>query len=171
MSPGGRVGPIDTTGLATSGLVEDMPFPSGSNSVFLTPSAQKPVENLRERIEQLHFNITVGLLSLGPALLYAANGTAEGVEVSTTEIVWVYEPLVLGVVYLVAAVVDILVVVVGVWAMRRNGGVFGMEVGRVVALMKGVEVGTWEGWDPIPKRVDRVKVGFERSSGGFVVKG
>jgi len=80
-------------------------------------------------MEELHFNITVGLLSMGPALLYAENGTAEGnVETRTAENVWVYEPLVLIVVYAAAAAIDALVIGVGLWAAAENGGTSGLNL-------------------------------------------
>ncbi|KAK4443448.1 hypothetical protein QBC34DRAFT_443396 [Podospora aff. communis PSN243] len=164
IQPGGKTAPIDTTSLATSALVEEMPFPPRSNSVHDLSSAQKPILNLREAMEELHFNITVGLLSMGPGLLYADNGTTDGiVEMRAMENVWVYEPLVLVVVYAVAAVVDLVVIVVGVRAMVRNGGASGFEFARVVATTGGLDgkVGGWEdGVDPVPKGVERVRVRF-----------
>ena len=69
----------------------------------------------------------MGLLSLAPGLLYADNGTAVGVETWTTENVWQYDPLILLVVYAIAALVDIVVIVIGVWAMARNGGASGFK--------------------------------------------
>jgi hypothetical protein len=166
MDPGGRTGPIDTTHLATSALVEEMPFPARTQSVFLTPSAQKPVQNLRQAFEQLHFNITVGLLSLAPALLYADNGTAVGVETSTVENVWQYDPLILLVVYAAAAVVDIVVIAVGVWAMARNGGAAGLEFARVVAATRASKAldATVAGWedvvDPVPAAMEKTNVRY-----------
>ena len=107
---------------------------------------------------------------MGPGLLYADNGTAEGrVETMSTENVWVYEPLVLVVVYAVAAAVDLVVIGVGVWAMMRNGGTGGFEFGRIVAVARGLGevVGRWEdGLDPVP-----AEGGEGKSRVGFTVEG
>ncbi|KAK0623791.1 hypothetical protein B0T14DRAFT_495208 [Immersiella caudata] len=181
MEPGGKTTSIDTTSLATTALVEEMPFPSLSSSVHDLSSAQKPILNLREAMEELHFNITVGLLSMGPGLLYADNGTTDGIaESKTTENVWVYEPIVLVVVYAVAAVVDLLVIGIGVRAMVKNGGASGFEFGRVVATTGGLggRVEEWEdGLDPMPTVVEKTRVRFGVVEGegrrrvGFGVEG
>lgn len=142
-----------------------MPFPAGNPSVNLLASAQKPILHLREAMEELHFNITVSLLSMGPGLLYAENGTAAGrVEMQATENVWVYEPLLLVSVYAVAAVVDVLVMCVGLWAVVKNGGTSGFEFARVVATTRGLDrevVKEWEdGLDPVPEKVEKRRVRY-----------
>lgn len=112
---------------------------------------------------------------MGPGLLYADNGTAEEgtVETWTTENIWVYDPPVLVVVYAVAAMVDLLVICVGLWAMASNGGtISGFEFARIVATTKGLDrelVQDWEdGLDPIPKKIEetRVKYGVIEDGGG-----
>jgi hypothetical protein len=121
----------------------------------------------------LHFNITAGLLIMGPSLLYADNGTGEGrFETISTENVWVYEPLVLVVVYAVAAAVDLVAIGVGVWAMMGNEGTGGFEFERIVAVMRGlgVVIGRWEdGLDPVPEVVEKTRVRCEIVMGGEVV--
>jgi len=99
----------------------------------------------------------------------------------STENVWVYEPLVLVVVYAVAAAVDLVVIGVGVWAMMRNGGTGGFEFGRIVAMTRGLGevVGRWEdGLDPVPDVVEKTRVrcgiaegGEGKSRVGFTVEG
>jgi hypothetical protein len=166
IEPGARTGPIDTTGLATSALVEEMPFPARNPSVFMSPPSQKPVQDLRPLFEQLHFNVTVGLLSLAPGLLYADNGTVGEVEVWGVENVWRYDPLVLIAVYGAAVLVDVLVIVVGVWAMVRNGGAAGFEFARVVAATAAsaklrAALEEWEDrLDPAPAATEKTKVRY-----------
>jgi hypothetical protein len=138
----------------------------------MSPPSQKPVQDLRPLFEQLHFNVTVGLLSLAPGLLYADNGTVGEVEVWSVENVWRYEPLVLIAVYAAAVLVDVLVIAVGVWAMVRNGGAAGFEFARVVAatvasakLRAAVE--EWDdGLDPAPAATEKTKVKFGLVGGG-----
>lgn len=184
IAPNGRAVPTDTTHLAMSALVENMPFPPLTSSNYLTPSAQKPIRDLRDAVQQLHFNITVGMLSFGPELLYAENGTATGVETFTTENVWSYDPLILVLVYAVAAAADLAVIVIGVVAMVRNRGASGFEFARVLATTKASEAldvviaREWgDGLDPMPKEVQEVKVRYGvvkrggREKVGFGLKG
>jgi len=102
---------------------------------------------------------------MGPALLYAENGTAEGnVETRAAENVWVYEPLVLIVVYAAAAAIDALVIGVGLWAAAENGGTSGFEFARVVATTRGLDREVFKEWgdglDPVPKKVERTRVRY-----------
>ncbi|KAK4209446.1 hypothetical protein QBC37DRAFT_430415 [Rhypophila decipiens] len=167
IAPNGRGVPTDSTHLAMSALVEEMPFPLLSTSEYHGSSAQKPVAELRPLFEQLHFNITVGLLSLGPSLLYAENGTSVGpAEVRRVEDVWVYDPLVLLAVYGLAALGDLLVIIVGVVIMaRRNRGVLGFEFARVLAatkasqeLVDSVAVEWKDLLDPMPRATGRKRI-------------
>lgn len=165
IEPNAKFTLTDTTGLAISALVEELPFPGRDRRGYLVPPPQKPILGLREAIEQLHFNITIGLLSIGPNLLYADNGTTDGtVETRTMEIVWLYEPLMLAAVYAAAAVVDLSVICVGVWAMVRNGGMSGFEFARVVAATMEVDRGIAEEWedglDQVPKKVGETKLRY-----------
>ncbi|KAM7182649.1 hypothetical protein V8F33_014139 [Rhypophila sp. PSN 637] len=74
----------------------------------------------------------------GPSLLYAENGTSVGpAEVNSVEYVWGYDPVVLLAVYGLAALGDLLVIVVGVVTMaRQNRGVLGFEFARVLTATK-----------------------------------
>lgn len=155
----------DNAELANSALVEETPFPLDSISVFRPIGSAKPVRNLRQAIQELHFNITVSLLSLSPQLLYTENGTVTA-EMFITENVWRYSPRVLVATYAAAALFDALAVVIGVLAMVRNKGVYGLEFSRIVATTRAsgrldALVAGWEdGLEPVPKEVQKVKVTY-----------
>jgi hypothetical protein len=121
----------DTTGLSSSGLVDPVPFPLHLASVFSTVSPQKPVRALRQAIQDLHFNITVGMLSLAPELIYAQAATLTA-EIRTTENIWTYDWCVLVAAYAIAALLGFLSVLVGVHAMSANGGCADLGFMRVV---------------------------------------
>ncbi|KAH6893066.1 hypothetical protein B0T10DRAFT_591958 [Thelonectria olida] len=157
--------------LANSALVEDTPFPLDSPSAFRPIGIAKPVRNLRQAIQDLHFNITVSLLSLAPQLLYTENGTVTA-DVFITENVWSYSPLVLLATYAAAAFFDALAVVIGVVAMVRNKGVYGLEFSRIVATTRvsgrlDSLVAAWgDGLEPMPKEVKEGKVMYGAVAGG-----
>jgi len=92
----------DTTVLSSSGLVGPVPFLLHPTSVFSTVSPQKSVRALSQAIQDLHFNITVGMLSLAPELVYAQAATLTA-EIRTTENIWTYDWRVLVAAYAIAA--------------------------------------------------------------------
>jgi hypothetical protein len=120
----------DTTGLNSSSLVDPVPFPLHPASVFSTVSSQKPVRALRQAIQDLHFNITVGMLSLAPELVYTQAATVIA-EMRTTENVWTYDWRVLVAAYAITALLGLLSVLVGVHAMSANGGCGDLGIMRV----------------------------------------
>lgn len=160
IQPNGRVVETDLTHIAGSALVEEAPFPLKPHSVYATTGIQKPVRYLRQAIQDLHFNITVGLLGLTPSLLYSANATsadalnsslsssatataagassaAQPAEVSTALNVWSYDRRVLLLTYAAAALLDLVAIFWGLAAARRNGGWSGFEFARVLATTRG----------------------------------
>jgi hypothetical protein len=157
--------------LANSALVEETPFPLDSPSAFRPIGTSKPVRNLRKAIQDLHFNITLSLLSLAPQLLYTENGTVTA-DVFITENVWSYSPLVLVATYAAAAFFDALAVVVGIVAMVRNKGVYGLEFSRIVATTRAsigldtLVAGWGDGLEPVPKEVKEGKVMYGAVAGG-----
>ncbi|KAF2685989.1 hypothetical protein K458DRAFT_402540 [Lentithecium fluviatile CBS 122367] len=163
--PNGRMTETDSTGLAMSALVQDLPFPLQSKFQCRSVMAQKPVQDLRTAIEGLHFNITVGLLSLTPQLLYFQADTVD-VEIRGAENVWSYDWHVLTATYGVAALLDIIAVVLGIRAMLKNGGCSSLGFIRTVATSRANRaldnvVDGWEhGLDPVPKDVKRARVRF-----------
>ena len=146
-----------------SALVEENPFPAKPRSGYRSSSAQKPIRNLRRAIQELHFNVTVGLLSLAPQLLYAENGTAIA-NTFSFENVWNYDPFVLLMAYAVAAFLDALAIAVGVLAMVQNGGVLGFEFARILSTTRAslsldAVVGRWrDGLDPVPSVAQKTRV-------------
>jgi Na+/H+-dicarboxylate symporter len=96
------VGERRTRGLSSSGLVDPVPFPLHPASAFSTVSSQKPIRALRQAIQDLYFNITVGMLSPAPELVYAQAATVIA-EIRTTENIWTYDWRVLVATYAIAA--------------------------------------------------------------------
>ena len=163
--PNGHFTETDTTGLAMSALVQDLPFPLQSTSGYRSVMPQKPVQFLREAIEQLHFNVTVGLLSLTPQLLYSQVAMSD-VETRNAENVWGYDWRVLVATYGVAALLDLIAIVLGVRAMLKNGGCSGLGFIRTVATSRANSnlddvMDAWEhGMDPVPDDIKKAKVRF-----------
>jgi hypothetical protein len=161
----------DTTGLSSSGLVDPVLFPLHPASAFSTVSSQKPVRALRQAIQDLHFNITVGMLSLAPELVYAQAAMVIA-EIRTTENIWTYDWRVLVAAYAIAALLGLLSVLVCVHAMSANGGCGDLGFMRVVATTRAsaglnAAVEGWEsGLDPVPERVEKTKVMFGEVLGG-----
>ncbi|KAH8704498.1 hypothetical protein GQ44DRAFT_764111 [Phaeosphaeriaceae sp. PMI808] len=168
--PNGRLVETDTTGLAMSALVQDLPFPLESYSGYRSSMAQKPVQFLRNAIQELHFNITVGLLSLTPQLLYSQNATVD-VETQIAENVWSYDWHILIATYGTAAFLDIIAIIIAVRAMMKNGGCYGVGFARTVATTKNNRAldhvpRVWEhGMDPMPNDVKYTRVSFGGSRG------
>jgi hypothetical protein len=162
IQPNAKFTETDSSSIAMSALVEDLPFPPKLVGPYST-AAQKPVRDLRRAIQDLHFNVTVGLLSLAPQLLYSENSTAEA-ETFLSENVWSYDAFVLLLTYAIAAVLDVLAIILGVAAMMRNGGVYGFEFARVLATTRAstaldAQLQGWEdGMDPIPQVAKKTRV-------------
>lgn len=176
--PNGHLVETDTTGLAMSGLVQDEPFPLQSSSPYRSVLAQKPVRFLREAIENLHSNITVGLLSLSPQLLYSQTEIVD-VQTQNSANVWSYDWRVLVAIYSIAALVDVISIVLGVRAMRKNGGASDLGFARVVATTRKNSaldqlMASWEhGMDPVPPNIESAHIQFKDTEGvgqgtGFV---
>lgn len=127
----GRMRRIDSTGLGGTQLVEQQPFPQPnltSTSADNSPGTigiQKPVRNLRAAIEQLHFNITVGMLTI-PHLIYLQNETTAA-YVTTFENRWNYNWLPLVAAYGGCALINVLAILIGAAAIIHNDG---LGVGR-----------------------------------------
>jgi len=125
----GRMIPIDSTGLGGTQLVEQLPFPQPNlTNADNRPGKigiQKPVRNLRAAIEQLHFNITVGMLTI-PHLIYLQNETTAA-YVTTFENKWSYNWVPLVAVYGGCALLNILAILIGAAAIVHNDG---LGVGR-----------------------------------------
>lgn len=169
--PNGHMVETHTTGLAMSALVQDLPFPLQSTSGHRSVMAQKPVQFLRKAIEDLPFNVTVGLLSLTPQWLYS-QAAKVGVETRSSEKVWSYDWHVLAASYSVAALLDVIAVVIAARAMSKNGGCSSLGFARTVATSRNSRaldnaVDAWEhGVDPVPNDVKKAKVVFGEAQGG-----
>jgi len=168
--PNGQDVETDSTGLAMSALVEDLPFPAPSISPLLTSWSQKPVRYLSQAIIELHFNVTVGLLSLTPNLAYSQVDTVE-IQTQDDENVWSYDWQVLVLAYGIAACLNATAMCLGIFAMVRNGGCSGFGFLRILATTKnsrtlGNVVENWnDGMDPIPSNVKNINVKFEATGG------
>jgi len=168
--PNGQDVETDSTGLAMSALVEDLPFPAPSISPLLTSWSQKPVRYLSQAIIELHFNVTVGLLSLTPNLAYSQVDTVE-IQTQDDENVWSYDWQVLVLAYGIAACLNATAMCLGILAMVRNGGCSGFGFLRILATTKnsrtlGNVVENWnDGMDPIPSNVKNINVKFEGTGG------
>ncbi|CAM1503169.1 Fc.00g079450.m01.CDS01 [Cosmosporella sp. VM-42] len=153
----------DNAQLANSALVEETPFPLDSPSSFRPIGTAKPVRHLRQVIQDLHFNITISLLSLAPQLLYTEDGTVTA-EMFTTENVWSYSPRVLVATYAAAALFDTVAVIIGLLAMAPNKGVYGLEFSRIVATTRASSrldslVVEWgDGLEPAAKEIQKRKL-------------
>ena len=135
IGPNGRGSPVDETGLAGTQLVEHDSFTLANltDSAPSWMSIQKPVRFLARAIEQLHFNITVGMLSI-PQLIYLQNETVAA-RVVSTEPRWAYNPLPLLAVYGVFLVASLVSAVLALVAVAGNEGVGVLESGFLRALM------------------------------------
>ncbi|KAK6335487.1 hypothetical protein TWF696_002261 [Orbilia brochopaga] len=114
---------IDRTQLAGSKLVEAVPFPpelpGGLGGPF---GIQKPVRDLAQAIEELHFNVTVGMLSIQD-LSWLKNETVSSTQyVSQNQ--WTYNWLTLAAVYGGFALANIVALAVGLYAIVQNHGGF-----------------------------------------------
>jgi hypothetical protein len=139
ISLNGRDQPIDTTGLGGTQLVEPQPFPHPDPSLSPFPSnpgsngIQKPIRDLRAAIEQLHFNVTVGMLTI-PNLIYLQDDTASASTVSFKNR-WEYNWVPLAAVYSACAAVNLLAAVVGIAAVLDNNGIGISRSGFLRVLM------------------------------------
>jgi len=168
--PNGQDAETDSTGHAMSALVEDVPFPAYSVSPLRTTWSQKPVRYLSQAIVELHFNVTVGLLSLTPNLAYSQVDTVE-IQTQDDENVWSYDRHVLVLAYGIAASLNVIAMCLGIFAMIRNGGCSGFGFLRILATTKnsrtlGNVVENWnDRMDPIPNNVKSISVKFEEAGG------
>ena len=139
IGPNAKGSPVDETGLAGTQLVEREPFPLANLSVTVTPNTpgstgiQKPVRNLARAVEQLHFNITVGMFSI-PQLIYLQNETVMARAV-LAEPRWAYNPLPLLAVYGAFFAASLASVVLALVAVAGNEGIGILESGFLRALM------------------------------------
>ncbi|KAH7370231.1 hypothetical protein BKA65DRAFT_589617 [Rhexocercosporidium sp. MPI-PUGE-AT-0058] len=135
----GRMRSIDNTGLGGTQLVEQQPFPQPNTTSTIVDNSpghigiQKPIRDLRAAIEQLHFNITVGMLSI-PNLIYLQNDTAS-VQATTFENRWKYNWIPLAAAYCGCALVNLLAIVVGFAAIINNDGLGIGKTGFLRLLM------------------------------------
>ena len=138
-SIGGSGGPEvpvvrDFTKLSGTRLVEAEPFPPGKSSDGFNPYIiQKPVRDLGRAIEELHFNVTVGMLSI-PDLVYLQNETVPATH-TVTESQWAYRWTTLLAVYAGFALANVAALVVGLFAVADNGGRFVRDDGFLRILM------------------------------------
>ena len=139
IGPNGQFQPTDTTGLGGTSLVEALPFPLPNASLTNNPSTQgsngiqKPVRNLRAAVEELHFNITVGMLSM-PYLIDLQNDTATAI-LSSFDNRWTYNWVQLVAVYGAMVCVTVFAMAVGVRAIISNDGVAVDRSGFLRVLM------------------------------------
>ena len=131
----------DLTQLAGSRLVEPVAFPAADPAMDQASmpglgdgfGIQKPVQDLAAAIAELHFNATVGMLSI-PDLVYLANET-----VPSTQFVvrsqWTYDRRTLAAVYGAFVAANALALVVGLAAVADNAGVFVRKDGFLRLLM------------------------------------
>jgi hypothetical protein len=178
----GRSQPIDTTQLRGTQLVEPVPFPLLNASMFPYSNdpgslgIQKPVRNLAAKLAELHFNITVGMLSI-PNLIYLQNETVLA-NISTTQTQWTYNPTPLAATYGGFFVAGLVIVVLAVAAILGNDGVGVDNNGFLRALMttRNVEfdaavahAGAGRGEDYMQEVLRDTEVQFGRlQSGGAV---
>jgi hypothetical protein len=123
----GREQPIDTSGLGGTRLVEPQPFPQPNSTNVPFPSnpgsngIQKPIRYLKTAIEELHFNVTVGMLTI-PNLIYLQNTTSTA-STSNIENIWEYNWIPLAAAYGGCAAVNIFAIMIGIAAIVNSDGV------------------------------------------------
>ncbi|KAJ6259018.1 hypothetical protein Dda_5914 [Drechslerella dactyloides] len=109
---------IDETQLAGSRIVEAVPFPKPDGAFGI----QKPVRDLARAIEELHFNVTVGMLSIQD-LAWLKNETVPSTQYVGRN-VWSYRWLTLAAVYGAFAAANVVALAVGLYAIVQNHGGF-----------------------------------------------
>jgi hypothetical protein len=136
----GHFMPIDTTRMGGTQLVEAEPFPLINATRASYPNnpgytgTQKPVRNLAAAIEQLHANITIGMLSL-PRLVYLQAETVPAASSAQGLPRWTYNPVPLLAVYGAFLAANLLAAVLALAAVAGNGGVGVADIGFLRALL------------------------------------
>jgi hypothetical protein len=162
--------PSDTSGLAGTKLVEDIPFPPQD-------SIRKPRENLSALIEELHSNVTLSLFSLNN-LVYLE--PVPGTPVTTIGYVNVFHYNLFSMVltYGIALALGLFALLVGAQSYLANG--VGMGLGFLSILvttrnprLDDLACGSCLGAEPMPGELTKVKLRFgdiptkaERQSSG-----
>ncbi|KAH6675854.1 hypothetical protein B0J14DRAFT_691908 [Halenospora varia] len=165
----GHMRRIDTTGLGGTQLVDEQPFPrpnTTSYNIDNTPGTmgiQKPIRDLRTALERLHFNITVGMLTI-PNLIYAQNETVSA-QTTTFENRWTYNWIPLAAAYAGCALLNFLALIVGTMAIIDNEGRGVGKSGflRIVmttrnSTLDGIVGDRGRGDDDLQEEVDMFKV-------------
>lgn len=165
----GRMRRIDTTGLGGTQLVDEQPFPRPnitSNNIDNTPGTmgiQKPIRDLRTALERLHFNITVGMLTI-PNLIYAQNETVSA-QTTTFENRWTYNWIPLAAAYAGCALLNFLALIVGTMAIIDNegrgvgkSGFLRMVMTTRNSTLDGIVGDRGRGDDDLQEEVDMFKV-------------
>jgi hypothetical protein len=148
-------------------LVEAVPFP--------LDGVRKPLQNLRELVEQLHINATISLLAIND-LVYVQNETAEDMVMTTYPIVFYYDKKALLLPYCLALLLGLLALLAGTEAIVKNG--VGMNMGFLSILtttrnktLDDLALGACLGAQPMPERLGMKKVKFGATeTGGAVVQ-
>ncbi|EPS38928.1 hypothetical protein H072_7330 [Dactylellina haptotyla CBS 200.50] len=132
---------IDSTQLAGSKLVEPIPFPKPLLEASDTSGTgwdagfgiQKPVRDLARVIEELHFNVTVGMLSI-QSLAWLKNETVSSTRF-ISENQWTYDWKILAAVYGAFVVANLLALAVGLYSIMKNNATFIQEDGFLRTMM------------------------------------
>jgi hypothetical protein len=134
IGPGARAGVRDFTGLAGTKLVEPIPFlPPSEFGVPADAGIEKPVADLARKIEELHANITLGMLSI-PNLIYLQNETVSARNTGS-EPQWSYAWVPLAATYGAFFVALLFAGMLAVWAILDNDGVGVADNGFLRALL------------------------------------
>lgn len=105
-------------------VIEEEPLPTVNVTGANQPGQsgiQKPVSNLTAAIEQLHFNVTVGMLSI-PNLIYLQAETTTGSQ-AAGENQWAFDWVQLVALYGAFLLVNLIAGGVAVAAIDDNGGI------------------------------------------------
>jgi hypothetical protein len=158
---------VNSAELDGTNLVEAVPFP--------LDGVRKPLQNLRELIEQLHINATISLLAIDD-LVYIQPDTAEDMVMTTYQNVFHYDKKALLLPYCLALLLGLLALLTGTEAIVKNG--VGMNVGFLSILtttrnktLDDLALGACLGAQPMPKNLGtktRVKFGATETGGAVV---
>jgi hypothetical protein len=164
----GHMRRIDTTGLGGTQLVEEQPFPRPNIAGYInnspgTMGIQKPIHDLRSALEYLHFNITVGMLTI-PNLIYAQNETVSA-QMTTFENRWTYNWIPLAAAYGACALLNLFALIIGAMAIVDNKGQGVDKSGFLRTMLTtrnptldAIVGGRGRGDDGLQKEVDMFKV-------------
>lgn len=147
---------FDSTGLDGTKLVEDVAFPAELG-------IRRPLPNLRELVEQLHFNTTISLLSVDNLMYKQAQDAKATITTSTN--VFSYNRSALLLTYGTALTAGLVAVFIGLKSLWDNG--VSMGIGFLATLtttrnrtLDELAAGACLGAEPMPDRLRATEVRF-----------